>query len=162
HVAEEYLTYVWNTGDTTPFVSMTPTNSFLLQIEVIDSNHCVSFAEKNVHINDLPVVSFGGNQNICVSSTTQLLPDSGVTWVSSDPSIASVQNNGTVTGINPGFTTFQFTNSTTECVSEISDTVWVNVRPVITLEGNAQLCLGDSSRVTADQAGLWYSSNPSV
>ncbi|MBK8820007.1 MAG: Ig-like domain-containing protein [Saprospiraceae bacterium] len=50
-----------------------------------------------------------GNNNICVGQTTQLSPAGGGSWASMNPSVASVDNNGVVTGLSNGSVQFTFT-----------------------------------------------------
>ncbi len=56
-----------------------------------------------------PVVSITGATGICIGSTSQLSPTSGGTWVSNNPSVATVTNAGVVTGISAGSVTFTYT-----------------------------------------------------
>ena len=162
HIPEVYQSYTWNTGDTTAFVMMIPDSTFVLHIQVTDSNQCLANAEKTIVVHPLPQTNIIGNQQICVGSNTQLSPDTGGTWVSHNPTVATIQNNGLATGLNPGFVSFQFTQTSNGCVSENSDTVWVNPRPLITLNGNNLLCLIDTATMTSNMAGTWYSSNNAV
>jgi len=62
----------------------------------------------------LPAVSIS-DDSVCVNATTQLTPSTGGTWVSLNPSIASVTNDGEVTGISAGNARFVFTLDATGC-----------------------------------------------
>ena len=53
-----------------------------------------------------PAIS--GNTNVCVGLQTALTDGGGGTWISSDPTIASVDGTGVVTGITPGRATISY------------------------------------------------------
>jgi hypothetical protein len=67
-----------------------------------------------------PTVSITGATTICQDNTTTLSPTSGGTWVSNTPAVASVANDGTVTGLTGGTSTFTFTETATGCSSTTS------------------------------------------
>ncbi|MBK6785468.1 MAG: Ig-like domain-containing protein [Saprospiraceae bacterium] len=64
----------------------------------------------NLTVEPKPVVSVTGNNTICVGQTTQLSPTGGGSWASTNPSVASVANNGVVTGLSNGSAQFTFTS----------------------------------------------------
>ena len=69
-----------------------------------------------VIINPLPVVSITGNSTIGINETVQLSPSSGGSWVSNNPSVATVLSyNGLVTGVSAGSATFTFTKDYPIC-----------------------------------------------
>src|SRR5690606_13575055 len=63
---------------------------------------CNSLATPTVTVGTAPKVSITGLNSICVNATTTLAPTSGGTWSSSNPAVATVNNNGVVTGISAG------------------------------------------------------------
>ena len=67
---------------------------------------------------DNPVASFAGDSIICVNETISLNPSPAL-WFSSEPSIATVDNNGNVTGISPGIAFFSYTDDETGCGSNL-------------------------------------------
>jgi hypothetical protein len=88
-----------------------------------------------ITINTTPAVSVPSS-SLCVGSTMTLSPTSGGTWVSSNPSLATVTNAGVVTGAASGSVTFTFTNTTTTC-SNTTSTVTVNEVPTIVRQPNS-------------------------
>jgi len=64
-----------------------------------------------------PTASITGTNSIIIGATTTLSPTSGGTWASSDETVATVTNEGVVTGVSTGIATFIFTASTTGCSS---------------------------------------------
>ena len=109
-----------------------------------------------------PVVSLLGPAEICINSTTSLSPTSGGLWVSSNNSIASINNSGVVTGNSVGNATFNFYESTNGCVSDVSITIVVNESPTINALSDDDLCIGQFSSITPDSGGTWTSTNDSA
>jgi len=84
----------------------------------------------NVTIHDLPSVKNTGTNAVCTGSTITLLPNTGGTWLSSNPSIASISDTGLVTTLSNGTVKFTFTQTITGC-SNSTDTIFVNPNPNI-------------------------------
>jgi len=122
---------------------------------------CTSPPSEVVQVSLNPVVSITGSKSICVGNTTQLSPSSGGSWVSSSPAIASVSNQGLVTGISQGIVTFIFTQSS-GCVSNPTSPLTVNGRPNVFLSGDPEICIGTTTTFLPSAGGTWTSSNPSV
>ncbi|MDR1338913.1 MAG: hypothetical protein LBK58_02490 [Prevotellaceae bacterium] len=59
---------------------------------------------------DTPDISINGPDNILVGETTSLSPVTGGSWQSSNPAVASIKSDGTVTGISNGRAVFTFTS----------------------------------------------------
>ncbi|MDF1696924.1 MAG: Ig-like domain-containing protein [Saprospiraceae bacterium] len=109
----------------------------------------------------LPETDLIGPNEICVGETTEISPQTGGVWVSSDPGVATINNNGIITGVAAGFATFVFTNTSTTCMSNPSQGVTVFPGPVITLE-NQDICVGESTELNSNQDGSWESVNPGI
>lgn len=77
-----------------------------------------------------PTVSITGASTICQSVTTTLSPTTGGTWVANTPAVASVANDGTVTGLTAGTSTFTFTETATGC-SATTTAVTVNANSTL-------------------------------
>jgi len=114
-------------------------------------------------INALPTIT--GNLSAGIGYTSQLTglatAASGLAWVSSDPTIATVSNTGLVTALSIGTSTISYTNST-DCKKDVVFTV--SNLPVI--GGTLSACVGAISQLngTATAAANlpWVSSNPLV
>ncbi len=112
--------------------------------------------------------------------TAEILPeeaDQSVTWESSDPDVASVDENGTVTAISEGTATITATSDADEslsdsCVITVIGTENPGILPEsIALAGAApsSLAIGEGTRISAtilpeeaDQTVIWESSDPNV
>ncbi len=104
-----------------------------------------------------------GQDTVCIGDTSQLSnPAPGGFWLSADPSIASIDSFGLVTGISAGQTFVGYIIPTV-CGYIISiDTIWVlGIHPEI--HGPHAVCSGSTLHLTEIfGSGTWISSNPSV
>jgi hypothetical protein len=86
-----------------------------------------------------------GNNFVCVGSTLTLTgsgsPAASSPWVSSNTSLATITNNGTLTGISPGTVTITYTTST-GCV--ITRNISIRQVPIMTSINSKLICSGDN------------------
>jgi gliding motility-associated-like protein len=86
-----------------------------------------------------------GNNFVCVGSTLTLTgsgsPAASSPWVSSNTSLATITNNGTLTGISPGTVTITYTTST-GCV--ITRNISIRQVPIMTSLNSKLICSGDN------------------
>lgn len=116
---------------------------------------CVSEPSLPVSVLVIPEPEISGLDSICAFETTKLTPGAGVTWVSTDTSVARVENDGTVTGVSEGTSRFYFTDMATGCTSDESDPVSVLSSPLIQLSADT-VCQGESVFATANvEGGFW-------
>ena len=103
-----------------------------------------------------------GIASVCAGSTTQLSDSTAtaVNWTSSNTSIASVVNSGTVTGIASGTATITYKIQAGSCIAK--QVVTVNALPAA-ISGNTPVCAG-STITLSDVAGsgTWSSSNTAI
>ncbi|MEA1886877.1 MAG: T9SS type A sorting domain-containing protein, partial [Bacteroidota bacterium] len=112
-------TYTWTSNpagfsstDSDPVATPGVTTTYY--VEVDDGYNTVN-SEVTVTYNDLPTVSITGPAYIAVGFTTTLSPATGGTWISNNPSVASVTDDGVVTGISAGTASFTYTDNITGC-----------------------------------------------
>ena len=101
-------------------------------------------------VNPLPVLS--GPDEVCVGQTINWTPNTGGTWTSSDPLIATIADDGLVTGKAEGTVTFTFTETATGC-SATTPTITVHPLPTGEIAGNTDICAGDSATFTVTLSG---------
>ena len=150
-----------NTGvatiDSSGIVSGISPGSSLITYTVTDGNNCSNSATISVNVTAPPLL-FGPTE-VCLGNTIQLLPSSGGTWISNNPSIATIDNTGLVSGILAGNSTFTFTDSVTGCFSTTGN-IEVVESPQITLQPQVSqtVCSGNSVSISisASGAGLSY------
>lgn len=141
---------------------VTALSAGLVTFRFTDLLGCKSFPTNALTVHPRPTVSILSSPNICINGTTQLSPSTGGTWVSNHGSVASVANNGVVTGIAPGFATFTFTSTATTCSSLATDTVWVTPAPVIGFSGPTEICVSATTTLFPSTGGVWTSSDPTI
>lgn len=115
-------------------------------------NNCVytSIIYRTLVVNPLPVLS--GPSEVCVGQTINWTPNSGGTWVSNDPAIATIANDGTITGVTNGTVTFTFTETATGC-SSTSALVTVHPLPTAIISDDSAICEADSASFTISLTG---------
>ncbi len=169
-VASSYSAYEWHLGDSTgtivsadSSIMQTSPGVYTYVLRVQDEQGCWSNYTLPVTatIKSLPSVSIAGSDSICIGTQTHLSPSGGGSWISNNPSIASVTNDGFVTGIAIGSATFTFTSLATGC-SNTTDTVSVGAFPMVNaiiMEKDA-VCVGETIRFSCTPAGgVWILSN---
>jgi len=125
-------------------------------------NGCTSPDVIEVTVKPVPGITGFGDDDLCVGETTSIGPTVGGTWQSSNTSVASIEPNGTITALSAGAATFQYTNTITGCTSESSGPLTVDGKPVITIAGETQLCVGENSNMLPSAGGIWSTSDVSV
>ncbi len=125
---------------------------------------CKSEPTDTLRVNPKPAISFGNKDIICIGETTDMLPNTGGTWTSTNTDIATIDaNTGVVTGVATGTTTFIFTADDTNCPSDESGPLQVSPVPVVSIEGLTEICLGEQTTLTSGGIeGTWVSNDLSV
>ncbi len=158
----------WTSGNTslatiTDDGVVTTLSSGTVNFTFIDVNTgCVSDPSEDLTINQIPNTGLNGPAEICIGSITYLTPSTGGVWTSLDPTIASIQNNGQVTGITSGNARFIFTQLSSGCISEENSEITVVNGPSINFAGPTAICEGETTSITSSSPGTWVSTNPSV
>jgi len=110
-------------------------------------------------VNALPAPITGDN-SICEGSSSTLSNSSaGGTWVSTNPTVASINASGTVTGFMSGFASVSYTLSGSGC--SVSVPIIVNALPSA-ITGLLEVCKDGVTGLSSSPAGgTWTSSNSS-
>jgi len=125
----------------------------VITYSVTDGNGCSSSVTTTVTVTAPPVLS--GPSEVCLGNTIQLLPSSGGTWVSNNPSVATIDNTGLVSGILLGSSTFTFTDTTTGCFQttgsiEVVESPQITIQPVL----SQTVCAGNSVSISTSATGF--------
>jgi uncharacterized repeat protein (TIGR01451 family) len=154
------IIYNWANGATTPNIFFNPPGQ--ITVTVTDANGCSASATQITTLKDNPLVSISGNNVICIGGITTLSPNSGGTWASANLGIATVNNEGVVTGVSFGTATFKFTDASTGCISSPTDTIIVSEIIPAFFTGPSEICVGETTTVIPNSGGTWVSSNLGV
>ncbi len=120
---------------------------------------CASSTNLTVSINAAPS-PISGPGTVCQGSSVVLSdPTTGGTWTSSNPIVAGVGTDGTVTGASAGTSTISYSFSGS---CEVNTTITVN--PITPVLGSSLVCIGGSSFSLSDvtSGGTWSNSNAAV
>lgn len=147
-------TSVHDTVATVVGALVTAVGEGLTAFNYVDANGCASTTSAQLQVNPRPIVNISVD-NVCVGLTSQAFPSSGGSWVSNDPSIATIANNGLITAVSPGTTTFRYTNSLTTCTSNPTETFTVEPGPTISYSGDSTLCIGETANILPSSGGTW-------
>lgn len=118
----------------------------------------------DITVSSLPAApaSIGGTKTVCAGNTTTLTDaTSGGVWSSLNPSIATVNTSGVVTGVTAGSATIRYTvTNSGGCSNSVSTTVTVNALPIIyTVTGGGSYCTGGTGvavGLSDTQSGINY------
>src|ERR1019366_1800436 len=122
-------------------------------------------------VNALPVVKpIDGINTVCAGLTTLLTNPTSVSegtgvWSSSNPSVATIDGSGSVTGVTAGIVNINYTvTNSNGCVTAVSYTVRVyGLPPAVVISGANKACVGSLTTLSASgSGGVWSSSDPSV
>jgi Ni,Fe-hydrogenase III small subunit len=125
-------------------------------VEVTNAAGCSATSVATiVTVNALPVVAaIQGAGKLCVAASTQLTnTTTGGTWASSNTAVATVDNNGKVTGVSVGTANITYTVSTNGCATTVTTGVVVNVAPVAAISANGPLTFCEGGNVILKSAG---------
>ena len=139
-------------------ISYTATNSF----------GCISYATYTMTVETTPVTgTIIGTLTVCSGLTTALSDPTGApggTWSSTDPSVATADASGLVTGVTGGTSIISYT--VTNSCGPYPATVIVTVNPtpsVAAITGTFTVCEGSTTLFAdATGGGVWSSGNTSV
>ena len=148
------ISYLWNTGQTTSSVSVSPTITTSYIVTVTDS--CGSDKDTViVTVNSLPVANAGANATICPGDNVTLSGTGTGTylWNPGGQTTSSISVSPTAT------TTYTF--SVTNSCGTSSDTATVIISNSITasISGNLSLCSGNATTLTASGGNNYSWSN---
>ncbi|PHR45403.1 MAG: hypothetical protein COA32_13240, partial [Fluviicola sp.] len=131
----------------------------------VSLNNCSTIDNGTYDLNDpsSPAITVPNGGELCEGEILNLTPSSGGTWTSNDPSVATIDNTGLLTGIAAGSTTVTYTETATGCSSTASaGSITVNPIPTVTVPSGGNVCEGATLNLTPSTGGTWSSSDPSV
>ncbi|MFB9052818.1 T9SS type A sorting domain-containing protein [Formosa undariae] len=149
--------YKWSTGATTKDISVSPNQTTIYSVEVLNDNNCSASDEVKVTVNATKVeviANAGNNQTICEGETVTLTATGGSSFI---------WNTGETTAsivVNPNSTTTYSVDVSEENVTASAEvTVTVNPLPTANAGSDETIYQGESIRLTAAEGAryLWNS-----
>ncbi|MEZ4910998.1 MAG: hypothetical protein R2774_09055 [Saprospiraceae bacterium] len=137
--------YAWSTGDSGAIITVSPSSTTSYTVTVTGDKGCVSTTSVTVIVNPLPNGSISGDTEICVGESTTLTASGGSSYAWS-----TGQTGGSIT-VSPSSTTSYTVTVTSDkgCESTTSVTVIVNPLPNGSISGDTEICIGESTTLTA-------------
>ena len=127
-------------------------------VEVTDSNGCINNDSVTVNINQLPNVSAGADDTICIGSAAQLIGTGAINY-SWSPSDSLTAINIPFPIANPSVTMDYFLEGTDAngCVNFDTVNIFVRSLPTIDAGDDVEICLGTSTQLNASggDSYLW-------
>lgn len=137
--------YLWSTGSTSNSITVAPNSSSTYSVTISDNNGCTASASKLVTVHDLPQVNIAGPNEICIGSSATLTASGGVSYSwNTGAKTASI----TVTPTSKTTYTVTVTNAA-GCTAIGTKELDVNPLPVITISGDTEICINESTTLTA-------------
>ncbi|MBO7648504.1 MAG: T9SS type A sorting domain-containing protein, partial [Bacteroidales bacterium] len=140
-------TYQWNTGSTQPVITVSQPGTYT--VTATNAEGCSATASVVVTVNPTPQISISGNTTICAGGSTTLTATgaSSYIWSTGDQSASLFVN---------AFGMYSVTGTSSEgCVGSADVVVLVAQLPTITIAGDTNICLGESTLLVA-QGGVAY------
>lgn len=145
-------TYLWNNGETTTSIIVSPTETTTYTVTGTDSEGNESTDSVTVTVNPLPIANAGEDVEICENETVSLSASGGESYLWSTGETSSAIE------VSPSETaTYTVTVTTNGCSTTDEVIVTVRPRPSINAGNDVDLNLGDSITLTAsgDGAFVW-------
>ena len=152
--------YLWDNGDTTRTINITPIIDKAYSVTVTDINFCSSADTVLVFINNLPNANAGQDKNICLGESVTLTATGGATYVWDN----GVENGVSFTPTHSGITTYTVTvTSAGNCSSTDNVSITVHMPPSVNVGSDIILCSGDTAQIgTTATTGYSYSWSPTT
>ncbi|MBX6379773.1 MAG: gliding motility-associated C-terminal domain-containing protein, partial [Thermoflavifilum aggregans] len=141
-------TYLWNTGQTSPSISVDTAGSYW--VKVTSSSGCAATDTLQLTVNPLPIVNLGPDTAICQGESLTLNAGPGATYLwntgQSSPSI-SVDTAGSY---------WVKVTSSSGCAASDTLQLTVNPLPIVNLGPDTAICQGESLTLNAGNPGATY------
>ncbi|MCQ2284071.1 MAG: T9SS type A sorting domain-containing protein [Bacteroidales bacterium] len=144
--ADGGVSYVWADGRITPTIEVHPTTTSIYRVTVTNATPCSREANVTVVVHELPEPIITGNNTICQGDSTELIAGGGQSYLWSTGGYGN-----RITVHSAGVYTVTVTDEN-GCRNTANETLTVNSRPTIRVNGRTQFCMGESTMVTASGA----------
>lgn len=147
------ITYIWDTGDPTAVIEVTPATSTTYSVTVTDVNICTSSASFTVTVDSVPVVDISliGSDTLCEGDSVVLDASGAASYVWS-----TTETTQSIT-VAPSVTTIYSVTGTdgNGCTGGDAQEIFINPLPVVTVSGVDTICEGDTTMLIASGADTY-------
>jgi len=149
-------TYLWNTGETTPTITVCPPDSTLYFVTAFITNGCYDTDSVMVHVNPLPVAYVSNDTTICNNSEIELTASGGIRYLwSTGDTTATIK-------VHPVVTTKYFVDifNSFNCFVKDSVTVLTIPAPIATINSGSDtiICKNDCIELSVPvSTGVFWS-----
>lgn len=143
--------FLWSTGESSSFISVSPTTTTTYNVVATNSNGCVSTERFTVNVHNYPTPTITGNNSFCQGSSTTLTAVGGSSYLWSN-----YEQTPEITVNTPGTYVVTVSNEY-GCSSTASYVVASHALPVPEITGDGSFCDGSFATLTASggSAYLW-------
>ncbi|MFZ1751034.1 MAG: hypothetical protein WAU01_12610, partial [Saprospiraceae bacterium] len=145
------VSYLWSNGATTASINVNPLTTTDYAVTATDCNGCTHADTIKIIVNPLPTAAISGNLNICTGGSTVLTASGGASYVWSTGATTANIN---LSPLNTQTYTVTVT-SNKGCTAKAEATIVVTPLPSPMISGKLEICLGESTTLTAT-GGLSY------
>jgi len=135
----------------------------------VQQDGCQGVVSTLITVHALPEIgTISGENSVCVNNTIIMTPTViGGSWTTSDMNIATVDNEGIVTGVHDGIVKIIYTRTSFNgCTDTVSKTITVLPLPSLGyIDAPASICVGDTITMKMLKTfitGVWTSSDPEI
>jgi len=135
--------YIWNTGDTSNSIDVTPESTTTYTVTVSDDHGQSEDATVTVTVNTLPTANAGEDQSICEGDSITLTATGGISYLwNTGETTASIE-------VSPNVETIYSVEVSNNTCSSLDDvTVFVNTAPILTITEDLVIVEGESALLT--------------
>jgi gliding motility-associated-like protein len=151
------VSYNWNSGlGAGASHTITPLATGTYIVTVTDINGCTDTDDITVTVGSALIPDAGADQSVCSGNSTVLSGSGGINYLWTDSNNTTIANTQTV-NITPATTGYYYLEVTDglSCSGMDSVLVTVNMLPFANAGPDAEICLGDTTTVTATGGGTY-------
>ncbi len=141
--------YVWNTGESTSSITVSPTDTTTYYVTVTNDSGCEGTDSVTVYVLPPPEANAGNDTSVCEGTTLQLHATGGTDYHWEPSSLLNNPDLQNPTTTITATTTFIVTVSNGACYDTDSITVSVLPAPNLQVDDDTSICHGDSISIAA-------------
>ena len=145
--------YLWNNGNTSPSISVNPSQTTIYTVSIFNSSGCFVNDTVIVEVSTGPNITLSGNATICNGGSTQIIASGGTSY-SWSPNVGISSTTISNPIFNPQTTTTYtvYAANSNGCVSANTITIIVNDLPIVNA-GNDTISCGNPIVISASSSG---------